>query len=131
MEDFMQIEENIKKAGFAKSIDQYWTEYDGRLEETWAAIVKLGLQGNVGELEALGYTVLDPQAPAGVVEGMREWFFDTAEKHWGPGARDGSYFEEHPRVQTPTISADITAEPAFVDAITNERVLALIRYVLG
>jgi hypothetical protein len=131
MEDIMQLEENRKKVGYTKSVDQYWAGYDGRLEETWAAIVKLGLQQNVAELEALGYTVLDPQAPADVVERMREWFFDTAERHWGPGARDGSYFDENPRVQTPTMTADIAAEPAFTDAIANDRVLALMRYVLG
>ena len=105
-----------------------------RLAAVWGEIVNLGLERHVAELEALGYTVLDPEVPAEVVEAMRESVFSKAEAHWGPGARDGSVFNAHEQdfAITPTIRVgDIAAEPAFVTAVTHPRTVALIRYVLG
>src|SRR3712207_6095630 len=94
-----------------------WSEYDGRLTEVWEEIVALGLEKHVAELEALGYTVLDPQVPVEVIEAMRESIFRRAEAHWGPGARDASVFAASDRDMdiTPTIRiGDLASEPAFV-----------------
>ena len=54
------------------------SDYDGRLAEVWGEIVEHGLEKNVAELEALGYTVLDPQVPAGVIDRIRESVFSKA-----------------------------------------------------
>jgi len=110
------------------------SEYDGRLAEVWGEIVRLGLEKNVAELEVLGYTVLDPQVPREVIDGMRESVFRKAEDHWGSGARDGSVFtaDERDVDITPTIRiGDVGSEPAFVSAVTNERTVALVRYLCG
>src|SRR5690606_14840738 len=74
-----------------------WSEYDGRLAAVWGEIVALGLEKHVAEVEALGYTVVDPKVSDDVVEGMRESIFRKAEAHWGPGARDGSVFNAEDR----------------------------------
>jgi ectoine hydroxylase-related dioxygenase (phytanoyl-CoA dioxygenase family) len=111
-----------------------WSEYDGRLAAVWGEIVEHGLEKHVGELEALGYTVVDPQVPAGIIEAMRESVFRKAEAHWGSGARDGSVFaaEERDFDITPTIRiGDVGAEPALVAAVTNARTIALVRYLCG
>jgi hypothetical protein len=111
-----------------------FSDYDSRLAEVWGAIVEHGLEKNVAELEALGYTVLDPQVPAQVIEGIRESVFRKAEEHWGPGARDGSVFEASDRDFdiTPTIRiGDVGADPALVAAVTNPRTVALVRYLCG
>lgn len=111
-----------------------WSEYDGRLAAVWGEIVEHGLEKHVAELEALGYTVVDPQVPVDVIETMRESVFCKAEAHWGPGARDGSVFEVDDRDFdiTPTIRVgDVGAEPALVAAVTNARTVALVRYLCG
>ncbi len=111
-----------------------WSEYDGRLAAVWGEIVALGLEKHVAELEALGYTVVDPKVSDDVVEGMRESIFRKAEAHWGPGARDGSVFNAEDRDFdiTPTIRVgDAVAEPALLAAVTNARTVALVRYLCG
>lgn len=111
-----------------------WSEYDGRLAAVWGEIVEHGLEKHIAELEALGYTVVDPEVPVDVIEAMRECIFRKAEAHWGPGARDGSVFTAQDRDFdiTPTIRVgDVVAEPAFVAAVTNARTVALVRYLCG
>jgi hypothetical protein len=108
----------------------HWAGFDNRLHTVWEPIVDFGLQRHVAELDVLGYTVLEPSDPS-VVHGMREAVFDIAERQWGPGARDGSVFEESPRDTTPVMQPDIVSHPVFVDAICDPRAVALVRYLCG
>jgi len=109
----------------------FWADYDERLQEVWGPIVEQGLERNVAELDALGYTVIDPGVSDDVIERMRADIFSRAERQWGPGAHDGSAFEGHEKGETPGILVDLAAESAFVEAITNRRVVSLVRYICG
>lgn len=100
-------------------------------------IERLGLETNAWELDVKGYTVLRPDqvAPKSFIAAIRAAMLKSAENRYGlkidPEAglgREGDVMSLGPGIQLPGI---LVEDPIFEQALMNERVLALISYLLG
>ncbi len=100
-------------------------------------IAELDLQKNAWEIDTFGYTVLTPEqvAPSGFCDGLRDHILDEAGKVAGArpsldsGTDDSPYLTFLGRTQfLPDI---LFIDAAFEQAMMNDRVLALVTYMLG
>lgn len=97
-------------------------------------IARLGLEANVAELDAYGFTIVEPAraAPAGFAPALLEAVLDVAERRSGrrpdpqaaATAGPDSAWGQH-------LFYLLTEDPVFEQAMMNEAALALITWLLG
>jgi ectoine hydroxylase-related dioxygenase (phytanoyl-CoA dioxygenase family) len=111
---------------------------DGGAEErVLGEIKRLGLEQNAWELDTAGYTVLTPQqvAPPAFIEAMRERILDASEALNGvrPDVVSGAtHTEGMTNIGRSELLGDVLfSDRIFEQALMNERVLAMVTYLLG
>jgi hypothetical protein len=100
-------------------------------------IAELNLEKNAWEIDTFGYTVLTPQqvAPASFCEKLRDHILDEAARASGTrpalnsGTEPGEYLTFLGRTQF--LPDMLFADRAFEQAVMNEKILALVTYMLG
>ena len=101
----------------------------------WAEIRRLGLEGHVAELEAVGYTVVPPEkvAPPDLVGRMREAFCQTVERR--SGVKLDLDVEKAPEwlsgIPWQPLTFMCFADPVFQEAVVNPTALAFADYAVG
>ncbi len=101
-------------------------------------IRKLGLEQNIAELDAFGFTILEPgkAAPVAWVEGLRDKVLEVAERRTGVKHDLVTGAHGHLDVQPPfnhqyILYYLLLEDPVFQQAICNPYLLALQTYMLG
>ncbi len=101
----------------------------------FAEIRRLGLEKNVAELDALGYTLVGPEQAAepGFAEELREAVLRVAEARAGvkPDYATGATHRDLPTAAGQHIYNMLLEGRPFERAVMNETVLALISYLVG
>lgn len=104
----------------------------------WDEIKRLGLGENIGELEVLGYTVVQPEkvaSPEFIVR-MREAILDVAQRRTGKRPPlDLETSHEHSAHYGPGFGQSLPfilfEDPVFQEALLNPVLLAFVTYLLG
>ena len=110
-----------------------------QLSQQYREIRKLGLEKNIAELDAFGFTILEPgvAAPVEWVMKLRDKVLEVAEKR--TGVKHDIETGEHGYIenQTPAFAHQyilyylLLEDPIFQEAICNPYLLALQTYMLG
>lgn len=110
----------------------------GELGPLYRQIRKLGLEQNIAELDAFGFTILEPgkAAPVAWVEGLRDKLLEVAERRTGVKHDVVTGEHGHLDVQPPfkhqyILYYLLLEDPVFQQAICNPYLLALQTYMLG
>jgi ectoine hydroxylase-related dioxygenase (phytanoyl-CoA dioxygenase family) len=98
------------------------------LVDVYRDIRELGLEQNLAELEAFGYTVVEGALTPQQTSAMRDRIVALAEKRLGKKLDLDS---ETQHQETKYAQYLLFEDPMFKEAVTNPRTLALIRYLLG
>jgi len=102
------------------------------LNGTYRAIRELGLETNVAELEAFGFTILPATLNAETVDRVKERILAVAERRWGRKLDAGSAANLEGRLPgTPLLTNLLFEDRLFEDLMMAERPLLLIRYLMG
>ena len=135
-------------AGEEPSVDGHATTYtssgmgtghpnSGDMAEVWQEISKLGLETQVAELEAKGYTVVPPQqvAPPEFVGRLRAALARVTKRRLGGDVLDDSgdtdWIVSDVIEASPVMTYLLFEEPEFREAALNPVALALAEYALG
>jgi len=99
------------------------------LNEAYRAIRALGLETNLAELDAFGFTVVEDTAPADLVERLKAAICEEVERKTGarPEVVDSQATVRGMHYRNHLLGKD----PAFAEALMLERPLALVKYLLG
>ena len=109
-----------------------------QLGSLYEQIRKLGLEQNIAELDAFGFTILEPgkAAPVEWTQKLRQAFLDVAERR--TGVKHDFETGEHGMVDTQppykfqySMHCLLLEDPIFQEAIQNPYLLALQTYMLG
>jgi hypothetical protein len=124
-------------AGFLLNDDGAEAMARAARDRVFADIDRLGLIANVGELEMKGYTALTPEqvGPADFIEQLRETIIALAEWRSGQAVdrTSGLTFQDDnsPYGQVHSLFGLFGEDPIFEQALMNQRMLALVTYLLG
>jgi ectoine hydroxylase-related dioxygenase (phytanoyl-CoA dioxygenase family) len=105
-----------------------WKATSG-LNEAYLRIRELGLEANVAELDAFGFTIIEHAAPPALVDRLRAAILAEVETRTGirPDVEDGRSTIEGMQYRNHLLHKD----PAFGDALLLDRPLQLVKYLLG
>jgi ectoine hydroxylase-related dioxygenase (phytanoyl-CoA dioxygenase family) len=98
------------------------------LNRIYAEIRRLGLESNLAELEAFGFTVIENALSAELTARLREAVLAAAEQRFG---RKLDLENETQLREVELASYLLYKDPVFEAAVLNRRPLALITYLLG
>jgi len=98
------------------------------LNEIYRNIRRLGLESNLAELEAFGFTVIEKVLKNDMVHALRASVLRAAEEYMGQPL-DLEKEEHHQEIKV--IPYLLYRDPIFEDALLCEKPLALITYLLG
>jgi ectoine hydroxylase-related dioxygenase (phytanoyl-CoA dioxygenase family) len=98
------------------------------LNECYREIRALGLETNLAEIEAFGFTVIEGAIPPDLTERLRQAIIRTSEERSGVQANLETG-ETHPGIQLQYYL--LFRDRAFEEALMNPPVLALMSYLLG
>ena len=104
-----------------------WTATED-LNDLYRDIRALGLEGNLAELEAFGFTVIENALSPELTKSLRDAVLRTAEEDIGRSL-DLEHEEQHREVQL--IPYLLFQDPVFAEAALNPKPLALTTYLLG
>ena len=98
------------------------------LNDVWADIARLGLEPNVAQLEAYGFTYIEGALDRDTLGTARQAVMDLAEAQTGvkPNLDTG---EGHDNLRL--IPYLMPRHPIFQDVLMNEKMLALVTYLVG
>ncbi len=98
------------------------------LNDVWGNIARLGLEPNVAQLEAYGFTYIEGVLDADTLTTARQAILDLAEAQTGvkPNLDTG---EGHDNLRL--IPYLMPRHPIFQDVLMNEKMLALVTYLVG
>ena len=98
------------------------------LNDVWADIARLGLEPNVAQLEAYGFTYIEGALDSDTLGTARQAVMDLAEAQTGvkPNLDTG---EGHDNLRL--IPYLMPRHPIFQDVLMNEKMLALVTYLVG
>ncbi|MBI1198552.1 MAG: hypothetical protein GC203_11875 [Phenylobacterium sp.] len=98
------------------------------LVDVYREIRELGLERNLAELEAFGYTIVENALTPEQTGAMRDRIVELSEKRLG---RSLDLANETAHQETKYAQYLLFEDPMFKDAVVNPRPLALVRYLLG
>ena len=98
------------------------------LVDVYREIRELGLERNLAELEAFGYTVIEKALDDDQTVTMRDRIVELAEKRMGKSLDLDAETEHH---ETKYAQYLLFEDPMFKAAVTNPKTMALISYLLG
>lgn len=100
-----------------------------------AEIRRLGLEKNVAELDAYGFTIVPPDqaGPPGLADKIRQAMVDVAARRSGvaPDLESGETHRDKPRGVGQHMYYLLLEGEAFEEALVNPTALALVTYLLG
>jgi ectoine hydroxylase-related dioxygenase (phytanoyl-CoA dioxygenase family) len=98
------------------------------LVDVYQDIRELGLERNLAELEAFGYTIVEGALTPAQTVAMRDRIVELAEQRLG---KPLDLEAETQHQETKYAQYLLFEDPMFKDAVVNPRTLALVRYLLG
>ena len=98
------------------------------LNDIYREIRALGLETNLAELEAFGFTVIEGALDAQTTLGLRDKILEIAEARMGRKLDLENEADHHEIALIPYL---LFKDPVFKKAVLNEKQLALITYLLG
>lgn len=98
------------------------------LDKVFSEIERLGLQQQIAEIDARGYTVIERLMPDDQLETARQVIADLCEKQTGTKVNfeTGEGHEDYRLI--PWL---LGRHPVFIDIMLNEKTLAVVRYLTG
>jgi hypothetical protein len=102
------------------------------LNETYRSIRALGLESNLAELEAFGFTILPGALTRDVAEQVKQAVVSVAERRWNCKLDLDRTEDLQGRISgTPLLSNLLFEDRIFEELMLAERPLALIKYLMG
>ncbi len=122
-------------ANHARVVAEFGKDEDGAaLQRIFANVKRLGLEQNIAELDAWGYTTVAPEklAPPGFCDKVLKKVFEVSEARSGvkPDLERGSSHAHIP-FRGETLRYLLAADPLFEEVLLNEVQLTLASYLVG